>query len=189
VADVASAYMLSSLSITAERTWPDVATAPGNEIARLRSLRVCNEHGQTIQVADIRSPVIIEMVYDVVKPGHPLAPWCEFFNEAGTCLFVGFDMKPGWRDRPWPMGRFASTVRVPGNLLAEGTVLVGVRLHSPRAHLLQYREKDAVAFQVMDNLNRLDGTSVRGEWEGRIPGVVRPLLEWTRTSVSSNITL
>jgi lipopolysaccharide transport system ATP-binding protein len=188
VADVASAYMLSSLSIAAERTWPDIATAPGNEIARLRSVRVCDGQGHTAQVVDIHQPVTIEMVYDVLKPGHALAPWCEFFNDGGVCLFVALDTKPGWRDRPCPMGRFISTVQVPGNLLAEGTVLVGVRLVASQSHQHPYYAKDAIAFQVIENLGRTDGNSARGDWEGRIPGVVRPGLEWTRTAVSPHTT-
>ena len=34
---------------------------------------------------------------------------------------------------------------------------------------------DAVAFQVVD---RMDGPSARGEYVGRLGGIIRPLLEW-----------
>jgi lipopolysaccharide transport system ATP-binding protein len=181
VAEVASAYMLSSLSTSPDRTWPDLATAPGNEIARLRRVRVCNAAGETTQVVEVRDPVTVEIVYEVLKPGLPLAPWCEFFNDSGACLFTSLDMKPGWRDNLCPMGQVVSTVQIPRDLLSEGTVLVGTGLHSAQHNQNVYHVKDTVAFQVTDNLHLLDGGSARGDWEGRIAGAVRPRLEWTRS--------
>ncbi len=177
---VASAYMLSSLSTTAERTWPDPATAPGNDIARLRHIRVCTDEGQTVEAVDIRRSVGIEIMYDVLRPGYLLAPWFEFFNDTGACIFVSRDMRPGWRDQAKPLGRFISTAWIPGNLLSEGTVLVGAGLFSPDPEQNHFRVREAVAFQVVDSL---DGDTARGDWEGRLAGVVRPLLQWTTTAV------
>jgi lipopolysaccharide transport system ATP-binding protein len=48
--------------------------------------------------------------------------------------------------------------------------------------VLQFYEHDAVAFQVIDSL---DGDSARGDWAGRMRGVVRPMLEW-ETQYSPN---
>src|ERR1700704_715536 len=42
-AEVAGAYLLSSLRTTAERTWPSAESAPGNNVVRLRSVRVRDE--------------------------------------------------------------------------------------------------------------------------------------------------
>ena len=41
---------------------------------------------------------------------------------------------------------------------------------------VHFYERDAVAFQVVDSL---DGNSVRGDFAGHYPGVVRPMLDWT----------
>ncbi len=180
VAEVASAYMLASLSASPDRVWADLATAPGNEVARLRRVRVCDEAGETTQVVEVRDPVTIEITYEVLKPGYPLAPWCDFFNDSGACLFTSFDMSPGWRDRGGAMGQVVSAVHIPRNLLSEGTVLIGTGLYSSQHNQNVYHVKDTVAFQVTENLHFVDGTSARGDWEGRIPGAVRPRLEWTR---------
>ena len=40
----------------------------------------------------------------------------------------------------------------------------------------QFFERQAVAFQVIDSP---DGDSARGDWAGRLGGVVRPLLKWS----------
>lgn len=180
VAEVASAYMLASLSASPDRVWADLATAPGNDVARLRRVRVCDEAGETTQVVEVRDPVTIEITYDVLKPGYPLAPWCDFFNDSGACLFTSFDMPPGWRDRGGPIGQVVSAVHIPRNLLSEGTVLIGTGLYSSQHNQNVYHVKDTVAFQVTENLHFVDGTSARGDWEGRIAGAVRPRLEWTR---------
>jgi len=179
-AQVTSSYLLNSLRTTAERVWPDPATAPGDDVVRIRRIRVRSAEGGTIESADIRRPVGIEMVYDVLKPGYSLAPRYEFFNESGLCIFSTHGIDSDWRTRPRSMGRLVSTAWVPGNFLAEGTLLVAVRVFSPDPVKTHFYGRDLIAFQVVDSL---DGDSARGDWEGAIPGVVRPRLEWTTTPI------
>jgi lipopolysaccharide transport system ATP-binding protein len=123
------------------------------------------------------------MVYDVLKPGYCLAPRCELLNHVGLGIFSSHDMKPGWRERPCPIGRFISTARIPGNLLTEGTFLVTVGLFSSDPDQNHFHVREAVAFQVVDSLA---GDSARGDWTGPMYGAVRPLLEWKTTPVSAN---
>jgi lipopolysaccharide transport system ATP-binding protein len=174
--DVVSAYLLSSLSTTARRAWPDPGTAPGTDVARLRSVRVRTEEGTTADVVDIRRPVGLEIVFDVLQPGHILVPAFSLFTESAIVAFTTIDLDPEWRQRSRPVGRFVSTAWVPGNLLAEGTLLVsvGLAVHSPPVS--HFFEANVVAFQVVD-IN--EGDSARGDWDGNVRGVVRPLLQWT----------
>ena len=175
-APVTSSYLLSSLKIAAERTWDDPAAAPGDEVARLRAIRVRNSEGITVEAADIRQPIGIEMTYDVLKPGYALVPRYEIFNESGLCIFSTLHFETEWRTRPRSMGRLVSTAWIPGNYLAEGTVLVSAQVFSPDPVKNHFHARDLVAFQVVDSL---DGDAARGDWDGAMPGVVRPLLEWT----------
>ena len=147
---------------------------------RLRAMRIRTTEGATIEAADIRQPVGIEMTYDVLKPGYCLVPTFEVFNESGLCVFSTLGLEPQWRTRPRPIGRLVSTAWIPGNYLAEGTLLVTARVLSPDPLKNHFYQRDLVAFQVVDSL---DGDSARGGWEGAMPGVVRPLLEWTTTTV------
>ena len=104
----------------------------------------------------------------------------EMFNESGLCIFSSLHLDTDWRTRPRPIGRFVSTVWIPGNYLAEGTVLLSAQVFSPDPVKSHFHLRDVVAFHVVDSL---DGDSARGDWEGSMPGVVRPLLEWTTTPV------
>jgi lipopolysaccharide transport system ATP-binding protein len=173
---VVSTYLTSGLGTTAAREWPDVATAPGNEVVRLRAVRVRTTTGEITAAVDIRESVGVEMEFEVLTPGRVLVPNYHFYNEEGTYVFVASDNSPAWRRTPRPRGRYLITAWIPGNLLAEGSLVVGAAISTMDPVAVHVYEKDAVAFQVIDSL---DGDSARGDYAGPMPGVVRPLLEWT----------
>jgi lipopolysaccharide transport system ATP-binding protein len=172
---VVSAYLNAGQGTTAVREWSDLVKAPGGEIARLRAVRIRGEKGQITDAVDIRRPVALEMEFDVIESGHVLLPHFQLVNDEGVELFVALDVDPDWRKRPRPMGRYISTAWVPGNFMAEGTFFVGAFLNAINPNINQFTEREAVAFQVIDSL---DGDSARGDWAGRLGGVVRPLLKW-----------
>jgi lipopolysaccharide transport system ATP-binding protein len=172
---IVSAYLTSDNGTAAERRWPDSADAPGNDIARLRAVRVRTEDGKSLDAIDIRQPVGIEMEFEVLKPGHVLVPNYHFFNEEGMYIFVASDQDPAWQRTPRPVGRFISTAWIPGNFLAEGSLFVGAALSTMNPVVVHFYEREAVKFQVIDSL---DGNSARGDYAGPMPGVVRPLLKW-----------
>jgi lipopolysaccharide transport system ATP-binding protein len=174
--EIASAYLLSSLNLTAERTWPDPATAPGDPIARLRRVRITSKDGSPVSTVDIRHPVGIEMTYDVLTPGHVLSPYFDVFNQSGLCLFSTEDLDARSPGRPHPLGTFASTVWIPGNFLADGTIILGAGLCSMNPYVVHFHHRDTVAFQILDSF---DGDAARGDSDRPFAGVVRPLLKWT----------
>jgi lipopolysaccharide transport system ATP-binding protein len=176
--DVVKTYLTSGLGTTAHREWPDAATAPGNDVVRLRAVRVRGEDGQVREALDIRQSVAVEMEFDVLKPGHTLVPAFHFFDEEGACVFVSSDSDPKWRRQVRPVGRFVSTTRIPGNYLAEGSLIVGAAVATLNPVVVHCHERQAVAFQMVDSC---EGDSARGDYAGAYPGVVRPLLPWTTT--------
>lgn len=173
---VVSTYLRSGLGTTAMREWTDPHRAPGDDIVKLHAVRAINQKGETTESVDIRRPVGIEMDFEVLKPGHVLTPSYQFVNEEGLIIFTADDQDPEWRRRPRLPGRQRSTAWIPGNFLSEGTLIVSVSMRTSITHAVHFWESDAVAFHVMDSL---DGDSVRGDYGGSIPGVVRPSLQWT----------
>jgi lipopolysaccharide transport system ATP-binding protein len=160
-----------------ERKWQDLKAAPSNGIVRLRSIRVRTEDGQTTSAVDIRQPVGVELVYDVLKPGHILVPNYHFYNEERLHLFAVQEVGSSWRRRPRPVGQYVSTAWIPGNFFSESglTVDVAVSSHIPAA-AVHVMEHDAVAFRVHDSLEK---DSARGDYTGPMPGLIRPLVDWT----------
>jgi lipopolysaccharide transport system ATP-binding protein len=181
--EVVSAYLNSGLGTTAVREWPEPGSAPGNEVARLRAVRVRDEGGRVCAAADIRRPVLLEIEFEVREAGHRLAPNFHVYNDEGTIVFISNDLDPEWRSRPRPAGVYTSTMWIPGNFLAEGTLIVGAALSTLDPVVVHFYEREAVAFQIIDSL---DGDSVRGDYAGPYPGVVRPAMRWTTEYVAPN---
>lgn len=170
-------YLESDLGRSGERRWPDWNSAPGDDVARLKSVRVLPVGGGPAEEIDIRQPIEIEVEFWTgtlgdLRPSANLA----FYNDEGVCLFITND----WKGRTLPDAAAGSrvvraTCRIPGNFLAEGRVLVTPAISTfnpPVAHAI---EPDAVAFQVID---RSEGDGVRGEATNDWPGVLRPMLDW-----------
>ncbi|HQT93684.1 MAG: ABC transporter [Acidobacteria bacterium 21-70-11] len=171
----AATYMRSDLGTTAARRWDDTDWAPGDGTVRLRAVCVRTREGAVTDVVDIGAPVAVEIEYDVLRPGEVLVPNLHFFNEDGTCVFILHDSDPAWRRRGRPVGRYTSKAWIPGNLLAEGTLVVGAAVSTHDPLVIHLYERDAVAFQVVDNSATV---SARGDYAGFMPGVVRPLVPW-----------
>jgi lipopolysaccharide transport system ATP-binding protein len=172
---VVSAYMHSESGTTALREWADLQNAPGDEVVRLRAVRVRDESGHVSETIDIRHRFAIEMEYDVLESGHLLMPNFNIFNSEGVHVFTTLDQDPRWRKVPRPEGRYVSTVWIDENLMAEGTFFVCAALMTPQPYIPHFYQRDVVTFHVVDSL---ESGSARGDWPGEIEGVMRPLLRW-----------
>jgi homopolymeric O-antigen transport system ATP-binding protein len=171
---VVGSYLRAGTGTMAAREWAE--NSPGNEIARLKAVRIRTEDGKISEAIDIRKPVGIEMEFEVLKSGFVLVPNYHFFNEEGVCAFAASDQDPEWRRRPRPVGSYISTAWIPGNFLSEGSISVGAAVSTMDPTIVHFYEPDVVAFQIVDSL---EGNSARGDYAGPFPGVVRPLLRWT----------
>jgi lipopolysaccharide transport system ATP-binding protein len=179
--DVVNAYLNSTWKVGAERLWQEPHSAPGNDAARVTSARVKSEDGSTTAAVDIRRPIEIEIGYTISIPGA-YTPRIDLYNEDGTQVFSSHDVSEEWVRTERPAGQYSSSVRIPGNLLSEGSYLVSISLesHAPVTRI-HATAQNAVAFQVVD---RQEPGAARGDFAGPIAGVVRPLLPWTTETVS-----
>jgi lipopolysaccharide transport system ATP-binding protein len=171
--DVVNDYLRSGLGVAASREWAG-SNRPGDGVVCLNAVRVCSEE-KLRPAVDIRKPVYIELDYDVLEAGRALVPSLHFMNEEGIFAFMLNDLDPQWRGQPRPVGRYVSRACLPGNLLAEGILLVSAAIVEHDPVVVHVHEREAVAFQVIDSL---DGDSARGDFAGPMPGVVRPLVPW-----------
>jgi len=174
-------YLESDLGRSSERRWTDPAQAPGDEVARLKSIRVLPVGGGSGEEIEIRQPIDIEVEYwtgtiGSLEPSANLA----FYNDEGVCLFISNDWQGRSAHRANDGLRIVrSTCRIPGNFLAEGRVIVTVAVSTFNPAVAHAIERDAVAFQIVD---RSEGDGVRGESTNEWPGVVRPMLDWRTES-------
>jgi len=172
---VVRAYMHAEKGTKVEREWSDLGSAPGDEVARLCSVRVKTKDGRVVDAVDISQPVSVEMEYEVLQSGYMFELTYHFVNEAGIKAFVSLDNDPTWQGTSRPIGRYVSTAWIPGNLLSEGMYFIGVRVRTIHPVVRRFRVNDVVGFHVID---RMDSNGARGDnFAGNLKGVVRPLLE------------
>jgi lipopolysaccharide transport system ATP-binding protein len=181
---VVGKYLRGSTGTTAERRWENVIRAPGNDVVRLRSVRVRDPSGTTREVTGIARTVGIEMIYQVLRPGNVLVPNLHFYNEEGVCMFVAIDVEEARRSHAKAVGIYVTVVWLPGSLLAEGAVFVGAAMSTMEPLVIHFFERDAVAFQVVEVAGE---PSARANYTGHIPGVVRPLLTFETEVVGDSI--
>jgi lipopolysaccharide transport system ATP-binding protein len=174
--DIVAEYLQAGYGAGSRRDWTDRSTAPGDDLVRLRSVRVVQD-GEERAAVDVREPVGIEIRIEVLRPGEPLFPKIKVYDSRGDVAFNAMDTSARWLD-PSPPGDYVTTAWIPGNYLNEGLTTVDVSIASLGApKLLPHASgRSAVAFHVQDPA---EGDSARGLFTGQWQGVVRPMLEWT----------
>lgn len=180
---ISEIYHRQTLKVRNRREWPDPFTAPGNDVCRLRSVRLCNSAAVDIQSADVTDDFFVEMVFVVNRAGLAMTPNFHFFTADGLCICVVQDLDPEWRGVPRPVGTYKCMLKVPANLLADGFVSIGAALTTFDPFRIHFYERDAVQITIHDH-GCTD--SARGDFIGPIPGIVRPIMT-TRTSYSSQV--
>jgi len=171
---VINEYLQEQFQTASFREW-EMTEAPGNEVARLRNVRICDEDGESLETIDIRRPVFVEMRFEVLQDGKILMPNFHLYDERGECVFVSHDLDEKWRYTRRCAGTYVSRATIPGNLLAEGTFFVTPALTTYEPLTVHFLVRDAVSFHVNDSIQ---GDSARGDYGGVMPGAVRPILNW-----------
>jgi lipopolysaccharide transport system ATP-binding protein len=174
--DVVALYERQEIGQSPEVVWTDPSTAPGNDVVRLDSVRVVDEDGSTLKVADVRRPIGVEIAFRVLTSGKSLYPKIKLYDQHGATAFNAMDVSGRWED-PVELGEYVATAWIPGNFLNEGRMSVDadIVLIAPKL-LPQASARHAVSFHVYDPA---EGDSARGPFTGQWRGVVRPMLDWT----------
>jgi lipopolysaccharide transport system ATP-binding protein len=182
--EVVGVYLQGDSASTAEKVWDSVTNAPGGDVVRLRAIRLRAPDGSVTDTVDIRNPTRIEIEYEVIRPGYVVLPSFALWNQEGLNICLAIDQDKEWRGRARNVGRYVSTGTIPGNFLPEGMLTVSTALWTlePLKHL-EYVMRDILAFHVVDSI---EGDSVRGNWPGDLPAVIRPAFEWTTASLASD---
>jgi lipopolysaccharide transport system ATP-binding protein len=166
---VISRYVQATLATATENVWPDKATAPGTDAARLHRVRVRPTDGTVADPITVHTAFLLEFEYWNRDPAaQVMASFC-LYNEQDTLLF---DISPPMEaQRPSPEGLLRSTCRVPGDLLNAGVHRLALTLtHNGNPVVIR---PQALVFPI------LDSDEQRGGWYGEWRGAIRPRLQWT----------
>jgi lipopolysaccharide transport system ATP-binding protein len=164
-------YLQRNAVANLESVWEDNLTAPGNERVRLRSVRVIpqTDFGELITV---HTPLRIEFTYFNYVPEMMLNVSMFLNNLEEVCVFnVASDFAPR------PAGLIRHTLEIPGDFLNAGSYYVNMLIVKDASTGILFRD-NVVAFEVVEG-------EVVGNWYGRVPGAVRPKLNWRSEAIDA----
>lgn len=174
-AEVVRDYVANSWGMRSERDYTlDPQPHESGDVRLLRA-RMVNNAGQTCGSFDIAERIGIEMTYEALSSGEILLPNFQVYNTEGVHVFTIQDVGE-WKRRPKEKGTYASTGWIPGNLMSEGSFIVNcaVVTHLPRTEV-HFHVRDVVSFDIFDAMT---GDTARGDFAGKMGGVVRPIVDW-----------
>ncbi len=168
-------YLRSGKENPGEVKFDSDEAAPGNEIAKLKAVRVKQDNGDVSSVIDIERPFSIEMEYRIFKSNFSFLPHFVLHDGGGNIIFVAIDQDKKWQNRERPPGFYSSRVMIPGNFLNEGNIFVNAAMRTIYPDLQQFVERNAISFEVVEMTKN---NPTRAGYVRNIPGLIRPAFEW-----------
>ncbi|MBN1764192.1 MAG: ABC transporter ATP-binding protein [Sedimentisphaerales bacterium] len=157
---------------------------PGDKSARLLKVRTLNSQGETTTEIRIDEPVTVEMEYELLADNLGVTPEFVFWNAEGVCVFDAQDTPVDPRgELKKEKGLYLARCHIPPDFLNDGTYYIGFLLSKAFKTNWHFNEKDILMLRIVDPL---DNIITRGWYSGKIPGVVRPVLQWESVKMSYN---
>jgi len=180
-ADVVSEYLAHLADSTHYQFWPDLNSAPGNDIVRIRGVWVeadaCIDNDPIEREKEIR----IGVEYWNLR-SHQLHVTLHVLVEEQVVAFATASIQdPKWQHICRKQGLVRSICRIPPRFLNTGghRVKLMIVIDQSRASFVM---DNAVAFEV------IEGETRGGGWLGKEPGVVRPAMPWSTELIQAEDT-
>lgn len=169
-------YYLNEMGSRGTEVQWERSKAPGDDVAILHSAQVVDENHHKIPIATANQKIGIEFIYEILKSGHTPIPNIHIFTARGECAFISHDELNG---KLSTIGKHRATMWIPENLLNEGTYLAGIALSTMMPLKIHFYQQDALMFSVIEDIMN----SKKSDYNQRVPGVVRPRLNWTNIKI------
>jgi lipopolysaccharide transport system ATP-binding protein len=172
--DVVRQYLGSSDASNAGFEASELEAAPGNELIRLRGVRIKDHEGRSASSVDGRYPVFIEIEYVILR-ASPVRTAFRLATAEGVIIFTSTDVDDEGRyGRIRDPGVYVSRCEIPPRLLKRGmhfvTVMSDISMVKVNFHL--------------ENVVRFSVDVVEGMFEDNRQGVVSPAFSWDIEKVS-----
>ena len=171
VGPVINRYLTEAQGTNADRTWNDPQTAPGNNLIRIKQVRVSPDDDSWNGLLTMQGPLRIETDFWVVGTGALTHLTYHLLNDQGIVVLTTWCESI---DRE--IGQYRAVCQVPGNLLNSGGYLLKL-LIVENGNRVTYEHDCIASFSLVDAAERT------GSWLGREPGVVQPTFAWKTQTV------
>jgi lipopolysaccharide transport system ATP-binding protein len=166
--DVVRQYLGSSGVGNARYEADDLHAAPGNEVIRLRGVRILDDEDRGVSSIDARRPVFVEIEYAVLQR-KPVRTAFRLSSAEGAILFTSTDSDDEERHgRDRDPGVYISRCEIPARLLKRGLYFLTVSSSIPMVKV-NFVMENLVSFSVDQTDAMLDDTRA---------GLIAPALSW-----------
>jgi lipopolysaccharide transport system ATP-binding protein len=173
--EVAASYLKLREPNQGESCYAGCGIYPGNDVAKLRSVRIRSHGDSTLTEVAVGQEFGIEMEFEVLNGPAVVFPVLSIYNQWDTQVLWATDARTEWHGRPRPSGTYRTTGWVPGDLLPAGPMRVTVAMYSLGPRVQHFCQADAVGFQVLDST---DSESARGKFTDPVEAATMPRLRW-----------
>jgi lipopolysaccharide transport system ATP-binding protein len=180
--EVIAKYINSGADTGGEVTWNDPETAPGNDIVRLKAVRICSNGSVTRDVL-IDDDIRIELDYWNLKEGAQFYTGIDLVDKLNSTIFASFNrpsanlMEDQWAQKPRPLGLYRSVCTIPANFLNDDSYSVNFLTRHQNLLIKNVKSDAVISFMVHET------GEMKKEFSGRWGGIIRPKLAWSTKHV------
>ena len=166
VSAVVTHYLRDAHFDTREQRWNEPQSAPGNDLLRVKQVRVLPDGDEPYGPLTMHTPLRIETEYWILKTGVIGHMTYHLMNDQGITVLTTWS-SPTIQS----LGAYRAIWRLPASLLNSGAYYLKLLLVQ-NENQVTYENDNMVSFTIVD-------TSERGHaFMGREPGVIQPPLHW-----------
>jgi lipopolysaccharide transport system ATP-binding protein len=181
VSHVIDTYLSTEFGANSHKAWD---RNNGNDIVRILSIGAHNQDFRKKDNFKITEKIGITVTFEVLESGHKIHSAFNFFNSSGVNIFDSHESNTLLYHEKKQAGIYEATVWIYENIFSEGVIVVGVALVTHDPFKVHFHEKDAIALNIVEDLLN---SPTRGDYVGRLPGIVRPNLKWESKKINENV--
>ena len=170
-ADMITEYLQSFTVREHVSKWDSPDAAPGNEVLKIKSVKIAPQSSQPDGMISMQAPINIETEFWSITPGRTVHLSYHLLNEQGIVVLTTSS-----NATQYDKGIYRSAFQIPGGLLNSGLYHLKLIIVENGARAT-YTNNGIASFSVVDVSPRSEG------YLGKEPGVVQPALAWQTESL------
>jgi lipopolysaccharide transport system ATP-binding protein len=163
VEQVVNRYLSTNQKEVLEKTWSTIESAPGNEKVRVKSMRAVSSSGTQLNHLTVETPFDVHFEFWNLSPATTNLSM-HVRQIGGETVFAA--ASPSVNCEP---GVVEFVCHVPGGLMNDGIFAISMMIVREAAAV--FTLDDGVTIEIHD-------AERAGNWWGKWPGAVRPILAW-----------
>ena len=174
-------YIGAETSISSSFDFVNTGRIPGTSTVRLLEAQVLTDEFLNKLNFQIDEKIGVKFTFEVLESSDDLVCGFNLYNQQDVHILSSHDTLNA--HQKYNPGVYHTTVWLPANFLSEGIHYCGIAIMSYRPFKVHFHDIGNIGFNVSD---KQTGETVRGQYAGVFPGVIRPMLTWGKIEINNN---